>query len=337
MLAEAFCCALLMTVLGLATSYFIQHLVDSVLVRHEGRLLNALGIGMVLIVCFRTLFAVLRQYLVAHVGRKMNLTLIAGYARHLLELPLPFFEMRRVGRSSRGSTTRPRCGRPSAARRSPPSSTARWWCSCWRCSGSMMCRWRWWRRRSCRCWWLSAVAHHPAARRRSREAMEQAAQLSAHLVEDISGVETVKAFGAERVRAEEGEGRLVGLVQSIFSLQMLGISMNTLGMLVTALAGLVVLWYGGHRVMDGALTIGQLMFFYSLLGNLLEPAGTAGLGEPEAPGRAGGSRPALPGPGPGSRADRRPPQGDRSRGSATRIELQDVGFRYGCRATCSSS
>src|SRR4029079_11753324 len=72
-------------------------LVDSVLVRHEGRLLNALGIGMVLILLFRTLFGVLRQYLVAHVGRKVDLALIAGYARHLLGLPMQFFEMRRVG------------------------------------------------------------------------------------------------------------------------------------------------------------------------------------------------------------------------------------------------
>ena len=47
--------------------------------------------------------------------------------------------------------------------------------------------------------------------------------------------------------------------------------MSALGTFVTALAGIVVLWYGGHRVMDGALTIGQLMFFYSLLGYLLEP------------------------------------------------------------------
>ena len=57
------------------------------------------------------------------------------------------------------------------------------------------------------------MVHHPAARRLSREAMEHAAKLSAHLVEDVSGVETVKAFGAERARAEEGEERLVGFVQ----------------------------------------------------------------------------------------------------------------------------
>ena len=84
-------------------------------------------------------------------------------------------------------------------------------------------------------------------------------------------METVKSFGAEPVRAEEGEARLVRLVQDFFSLQKLGISMNTFGTLVTTLAGIVILWYGGHRVIDGALTIGELMFFYTLLGYLLGP------------------------------------------------------------------
>ena len=96
-LLEGVVCALLMTLLGISTSYFVQHLVDSVLVRGETRLLNALGVGMVLIVLFKTLFGVLRQYLVAYVGRKVDLSLIAGYARHILWLPMQFFEMRQVG------------------------------------------------------------------------------------------------------------------------------------------------------------------------------------------------------------------------------------------------
>jgi ATP-binding cassette subfamily B protein len=117
----------------------------------------------------------------------------------------------------------------------------------------------------------TVLAHHAATQSRSRAAMEQSAQLSAHLAEDVSGVETVKAFGAEEARAEQGEARLVRLAQSLFSLQMLGLRVDALAALVTALAGLAVLWYGGHRVMAGALTIGQLMFFYSLLGYLLDP------------------------------------------------------------------
>jgi ATP-binding cassette subfamily B protein len=115
------------------------------------------------------------------------------------------------------------------------------------------------------------MLHHPAARRLSQDAMESGAGLSAHLVEDVSGVETVKAFGAERARAEQGEDRLVKLALDLFSLQKLGLSINAVGMFVTALAGIVILWYGGHRVIAGALTIGQLLFFYTLLGYLLGP------------------------------------------------------------------
>src|SRR5262249_7998795 len=96
-LIEAFFCALLMTVLGVATSYYVQHLVDSVLVRGEVRLLNALGGGMVLLVLSRALFGPPGQFLLAHSGRRVDLPLMAGYARHILSLPLSFFEMRRVG------------------------------------------------------------------------------------------------------------------------------------------------------------------------------------------------------------------------------------------------
>lgn len=271
LLTETFFCALLMTVLGIATSYFIQHLVDSVLVRQETKLLNALGIGMVLIIVFRTLFATLRQYLLAHVGRKVDLTLISGYARHILNLPMRFFEMRRVGEilSRVNDTAKVR------EAVSGMTTTAV-------VDGTLVVL-------LLAVLWLydvplalvstafvpllvlSVVAHHRSSQRQSREAMEHAAQLSAHLVEDVSAVETVKAFGAERARAEEGEAHLVRFIQASFGLQKLGLSMSSLSMFVTLTGGLAILWYGGHRVMDGKLTIGQLMFFYSLLGYLLDP------------------------------------------------------------------
>ena len=270
-LVEAFVCALLMTVLGVATSYFIQHLVDSVLVRHEERLLNALGLGMLLILLFRTLFGMLRQYLVAYVGRKVDLALMAGYARHILGLPLQFFEMRRVGeilsRVNDAAKVREAISGTTLTAVLDGTLVVLLTVVLWLYDVPLALV----ATAFVPLLILSVMVHHPSARRRSREAMEHAARLSAHLVEDISSVETVKAFGAERLRAEEGEGRLVGLIQSLFVLEKLGLSMNAVGTGVTALAGLVVLWYGGHRVMEGALTIGQLMFFHSLLGYLLGP------------------------------------------------------------------
>jgi ATP-binding cassette subfamily B protein len=330
-LGEGFCCALLMTVLGVATSYFIQHLVDSVLVRHEGRLLNALAIGMVLIVLFQTLFGMLRQYLVAHVGRKVDLALMAGYARHLLGLPLQFFEMRQVGeilsRVNDADKVREAISGTTLSALVDGTLVVFLLVVLWlydlplalvaTAFAPVLV--------------LSVVVHHSAARRLSREAMESGARLSAHLVEDVSGVETIKAFSAERLRAEEGEARLVGLVQTIFSLQKLGMSMSALGMFVTSIAGLVVLWYGGHRVMDRALTIGQLMFFYSLLGYLLGPMGRLASMNLQL-------QDAL------TAVDRlyqildveAEPLGNLHKatfqGIRHAIELQDVSFHYGCRA-----
>ena len=271
MLAEAFVCTLLMTLLGVSTSYFIQHLVDSVLVRHEERLLNALGIGMVLILLFRTLLGLLRQYLMAHVSRKVDLTLMAGYARHLLGLPLQFFEMRQVGeilsRVNDAAKIREAVSGTTLTAVVDGTLVVLLVVVLWLYDMPLALV----ATAFVPLLLLSAVLHHPVARRTSRTAMEHAAHLSAHLVEDVSGVETIKAFGAEPLRAEEGETRLVRLVQSLFALQKLGISMNALGTFVTALAGLMVLWYGGHRVITGALTIGQLLFFYSLLAYVLEP------------------------------------------------------------------
>jgi ATP-binding cassette subfamily B protein len=330
-LVEAFGCALLMTVLGLATSYFVQHLVDNVLVRHEERLLNALGIGMVLVILFRTLFGILRQYLLAHVGRKVDLGLISGYARHLLGLPLRFFEMRRVGeilsRVNDAAKVREAVSGTALTAVVDGTLVVLLLVVLWLYDLPLALA----ATAFVPLLVLGVVAHHPATRRRSREMMERVAQLSAHLVEDVSGVETVKAFGAERARAEEGEGRLVSFIQSAFSLQKLGLSMEALATSVTALAGLAILWCGGHRVMGGALTVGQLLFFYSLLGYMLEPLqrlASMNLKVQEALVAVDRLYQILD-------LELEPLGGERKvpfAGVREAIELREVSFRYGCRA-----
>jgi ABC-type bacteriocin/lantibiotic exporter with double-glycine peptidase domain len=271
LLAEAFLCALLMTLLGVGTSYFIQHLVDSVPIRRETRLLNALGVGMALVIVFRAGFGVLRQYLLAHVSRKIDLALVGGYFRHLLGLPLRFFEMRQAGeilsRLADASKVREAVSGMAATAAVDGTLVVLLLGVLWLSDPPLAAA----ATVFIPVLVLAVMAHHSAASRRSRQAMEHGAKLSAHVVENVTAVETVKACGAERGRTEEGELRLFRFVESLFSLQKLSISMTSLATLVTAAAGLAILWYGGHRVMAGALSIGQLLFFSSLLGIMLEP------------------------------------------------------------------
>jgi HlyB family type I secretion system ABC transporter len=330
-LTEAMACGLLLTALGLAPAYFLQHLVDSVLVRQEVRLLNALGIGLGALVVFRTLFGAMRHYLLAHLGRRVDLTLMAGYGRHLLRLPLSFFEMRQVGevlsRVNDVSKVREAIGGASLTVVADGTFVVLLLGVLWLYDVPLALV----TTLSVPLLVGGVMAHHPAVRRRLREALEATDRYMGHLAEDVSGVETVKALGAERHRSEEGEARLVKLAQTLFKLQKLGLSMDALASTVTALAGLGVLWYGAYRVLGGHLTVGQLMFFYFLLGAMLAPLerlasvnlrlqdalvavdrlyqvldlNVEPLGEP-------GKVPFA--------------------GVREGIDIQDVGFRYGCRA-----
>jgi ATP-binding cassette subfamily B protein len=178
---------------------------------------------------------------------------------------------------------------------------------------------------------VGVMLHHPAANRRSRTTMESAAVLSSHLIEDATAVETIKTFGVERARSEESEDKLVDFVQGQFGLQKLGLSMNGLAMFVTALAGIVILWFGGCRVIAGALTVGQLLFFYTLLGYLLEPMAhlaSVNLQMQDALVAVDRLYQVLD-------VELEQPAAEQKltfHGVAEAIEFQDVGFQYGCRA-----
>jgi ATP-binding cassette subfamily B protein len=271
LLGETVFCAVLMTGLGVCMSYFVQHLVDSVLVRSEGRLLNALGVGMLLVVLFRALFGVVRDYLLAHISRRIDLTLISGYVRHILCLPLTFFELRHVGEiySRVSDTVKIRDAISGAAGTAAMDGplVVLLLAVLWTHDAPLA---------------LVATAfaplivaavllHHPASARRTLDVMEKSEHLGSHLIETISGADTVKAFGAEHMRSQGAEVRLARVVQSVFAVQKLTISTQAAGTFLTGAAAVAVLWYGGHRVMQGALTVGQLMFFYSLVAFLMEP------------------------------------------------------------------
>ncbi|HVX16033.1 MAG TPA: peptidase domain-containing ABC transporter [Pirellulales bacterium] len=268
---EATVCALCLTLLAIATSYFVQHLVDSVLVRQETKLLNALGVGMVAVVAFRALFNWLRQYLLAHAGRKVHLVLLSGYMRHLLRLPMRFFETRQLGDivSRMGETARLREAINGTLTSALVDGTV--------VVGILSILWAYDMPLALvtsavvPIFLVTVALHHSSGRRRVQNVLESNSHLTTHMVEDIGGIETIKLFAAEQARTEKGEERILGLVQSVFALQTLEIRVQSLAMFITGLASIAVLWFGGHRVIAGALSVGELLFFYTLLLTMLEP------------------------------------------------------------------
>ena len=80
-------------------SYYVQVVVDKVLVHKGLTTLQVLGIGMLALALFEVTLSGLRTYLFSHTTSRIDVGLGTQMFRHLLRLPLSYFEARRVGDS----------------------------------------------------------------------------------------------------------------------------------------------------------------------------------------------------------------------------------------------
>ncbi len=82
---------------GLATPVFTQVIIDKVVVHQTQSTLVVIGVALILFMLFTSAMSWLRQYLVLHTGNRIDAVLGSQVFRHLLRLPLPFFENRTTG------------------------------------------------------------------------------------------------------------------------------------------------------------------------------------------------------------------------------------------------
>ena len=89
--------SLAIQLVGLATPIFTQVIIDKVVVHQTQSTLIVLGIALVMFMLFTSTMTWLRQYLVLHTGNRIDAVLGSQVFRHLLRLPLPYFEHRPTG------------------------------------------------------------------------------------------------------------------------------------------------------------------------------------------------------------------------------------------------
>ena len=89
--------SLAIQLVGLATPLFTQVIIDKVVVHQTHSTLIVLGVALVMLMAFTSGMTWLRQYLVLHTGNRIDAVLGSQVFRHLLRLPLPYFEQRPTG------------------------------------------------------------------------------------------------------------------------------------------------------------------------------------------------------------------------------------------------
>ena len=89
--------SLLLQLFAVVAPFYLQTVVDDVLLRKDTDLLVILAIGFALLACIETLTGAIRQYLLLNLSSRLDIQMSANLFRHLLRLPLDFFERRHLG------------------------------------------------------------------------------------------------------------------------------------------------------------------------------------------------------------------------------------------------
>ena len=268
---EVFIASLFIQIFGLITPLFTQLILDRVVVQRSGLTLMAVGLGLLMFSLFRVAMMGLRQYLLDHTANKVDAALIVGFIRHTLRLPLSFFESRYVGDIiSRVQENR----KIEQFLTGEALSILLDLLTVFIYVGLMF--WYSWKMALLALvivppFFLLALIATPFLRRISREIFQAYAKENSYLIETISGVRTVKSTAVEQTVRWHWEELLNKEIKQGFSGQVISNRLQVFSNAIEAVATTALLWYGAWLVIQNQLTIGQLVAFNMLLGNVITP------------------------------------------------------------------
>jgi HlyB family type I secretion system ABC transporter len=263
--------SLLLQTFGLFIPILTQLLLDEVVVRRSVSTFAAIGVGLIVFSIFQAITISLRRYLLFHTANRIDLSLIVGFISHTFRLPISYFETRYVGDvTSRISENR----KIRSFLSSEALTTILDLMTVFFYLGAMF--WYSWRMALIAVgviplYILIAAIATPFLQRISREIFQAGKTESSYLIESLTGIATVKALSIEKNVRWSWEGLFNKSLKLHLSGQLIQerIKFATRVLEVTLSRGILLL--GVWQVIHGQLTIGQLIAFNMLFGNVISP------------------------------------------------------------------
>jgi HlyB family type I secretion system ABC transporter len=270
-LVEVLLASFFIQLFGLANPLITQTIIDKVLMNNSPNALNVFGVLLIGVAVGEALLTSLRTYLFVDTTNRIDLALGSQIIDRLLRLPLRYFEKRSVGELST------RVGELENIRQfltgtaltvvldsvfsviyivvmlvySPLLTGVA-------LATLPLCI-------------LLTTAISPIARRQLRVKAERNARSQSHLVEVIAGIQTVKAQNVELRSRWKWQERYTSYVMAGFKTVITFTTANSGTTFLNQISSLLVLWVGSYLVLDGKLTLGQLIAFRIISGYVTSP------------------------------------------------------------------
>ena len=272
--------SLALQLVGLSTPLFTQVVIDKVVVHHTQNTLWVVGIALVLFMVFSAVMTWMRQYLVLHNGNRVDAVLGQGVFRHLLRLPLPYFEHRQTG------VLVARLHGVEQVREFVSGAAVTLLLDCpFLVVFLAVMLWYSWQLTLIALGILLAIVAlslfvSPLFRERLNHQFRVGARNTAFVTEYVSGMATVKSLQMEPVLESRYGEQLAQCLAAGFDTRQLANSYNTVANALEQIMTLAILVVGALLVMDSAaraaagastFTIGMLVAFQMFAGRLSQP------------------------------------------------------------------
>jgi ATP-binding cassette, subfamily B, bacterial HlyB/CyaB len=268
---EVLVVSLFLQLFGLISPLFFQVVMDKVLVHRGLTTLDVLVIGLLVVTVFETVLTTLRTYVFSHTTSRIDVELGARLFRHLVNLPLAYFQSRRVGDSVarvreleniRSFLTGNAITLVLDVAFSVIFIAVMFAYSAPLTLIVLV---------SLPFYAIVSASLMPILRVRLNEKFARGAENQALLVETITGIQTVKASALEPVLAKRWDEQLAAYVSASFRTSTLASyghqAIDLIGKLVSA----ATLWYGARLVMDQHLSVGQFVAFNMFAQRVAQP------------------------------------------------------------------
>jgi ATP-binding cassette, subfamily B, bacterial HlyB/CyaB len=271
LLGEVLVASFFLQMFALVSPLFFQVVIDKVLVHRSLSTLDVLIIGLLAISVFETVLGILRTYLFAHTTNRIDVELGARLFHHLLALPMAYFHARRVGDSVA------RVRELENIRNFLTSSALTLVIDLFFTFVFLAVMFLYSPLLSFLVlgtfpFYIGiSMGVTPLFRQRLAEKFQRGAENQAFLVESVTGIETLKAMAVEPQMQRRWEEQLAGYVASSFRVLSLGNTASQGVQLISKIATAGILYFGAKLVIDGGLSVGELVAFNILAGRVNTP------------------------------------------------------------------
>ena len=271
LLWNIFLTSMLYTFLGIISSFYFKFLVDYVLKDKLVTTLNILIIGVIILEIIKIFLSIFRGFLLMFLGQRIDVSILFGYYNHMIRLPMKFFSSRKAGeiisRFSDADNINDTVAETVLSLMLDVIMSV---------VGGIIVYFQ-----NQYLFFISVVllllytiivfSFKGILKKVNREVLENNSQITSLVIQSINGIETIKTYNLEKRIQDETEFKYLKVLKSSLRRTKIGIFLGTLSEIVELLGSMAIIWIGSMQVINGKLTLGEMMVFNTLLGYFTEP------------------------------------------------------------------